>query len=265
MLGTVHRDPAGKRRLWNVLEKNRPGAISLEVSPASVELRTKFIQRWLKLFKSRIGHLQKTKGIKPRQLMAYASLRGVYEYIKLPYEYRAALAYARENDVPLFLLDDSELAAAYLNRVETEILSTENMTLLAEMHSNSSLAEEVDREYKKARVNLFNQNAEPVFNRKNQEAWEARETKLAQKLRLLHQGLARRADKTTNGRELILSLIIAPEAVAHVPDTVHYRCTDCHMYIGGWEHLVEDRDNTSVYSRMKDLSPKRDLCHYPDD
>ena len=260
LLGAVHRDPAGKKRLLGALEDLKPNAISLEVSPASVELRRKWGRRWTFMFKERLAGLARETGLSPGRLMMGSALRGVYEYLRLPYEYRAAMEYARDHDRPVFLLDDSELAARYLNLVEREILSYRNMTLLAEAEDGTHLAGEVDAEYRRARNRLKTPETLPDLKVKNLEQWTAREAGLAQKLRLLHQGLTRRNGQDLAGRELVDSLIIAPDAVAYVPETVSFKPEVVHLYIGGWEHLVEDESGLGLYSHLKNLDPGRGLC-----
>ncbi len=262
-LGTVHRDPAGKRRLLSLLRQIRPAAISLEVSPASIELRQRWGRYWNRIFRKRLAELGRGTGLTPGELMARPGIRGVYEYLRLPFEYRAALAYARDESCPVFLLDDPRLAASYLNRVTTELLSADNMNLLAKADHPVSLAEETESEYRRANHYINENGPHPEPRVSDREAWEARETKTAQKLRLLHEGLSRRAGARLSGRELLRGLIIAPEAVAFQPETALIRREAVHLYVGGWEHLVEDESGSRLYSRLKDLNPERRLCHVP--
>lgn len=267
LLGTVHRDPAGKRRLLRLLEQTGPAAISLEVSPASVNLRREYGKRWSGLFRERLRTLSRRTGLSPGALMARPGLRGVFEYLRLPYEYRAALTYARSADRPLFLLDDPELASSYLRRVETEILTQRNIDLLAEV-GNGTLAEEVQREYALAESRIFRNHPGITSKTADRDAWEIRETRLSQKLRLLHQGLVRMNSRTSelatqNGGDFVQNLIVAPEAVTYVPETVRMGPEAIHLYIGGWEHLVGDDSGTGLFSRLKDLAPERMLCFRP--
>jgi hypothetical protein len=260
LLGTVHRDPAGKKRLFDMLARIRPTAISLEVSPASIALRQKLGPGWIRLYKRRIKELTSDAGCSLGQMMLGSPLRGVFEYLRLPYEYRAAVEYAKTSALPVFLLDDSELAASYLNRVESEILTRENMNLLARAAKERTLAQEVDGEYSKAKNIIFNHELSNGPKVSDMEAWARREAGLSQKLRLLHQGLVRRAGHATRGRELVAGLIIAPEAVGYIPEIVDLPEDTVHVYVGGWEHLVEERSGQDLYSRLKDLEPDREIC-----
>lgn len=246
--------------MLRVLEDLRPNAISLEVSPASVALRNKWARRWSYLFKERLAGLARQTGTSPGRLMAGSALRGVYEYLRLPYEYRGALAYARDHDYPVFLLDDSELSAHYLNLVEREILSSRNLALLAETEDGTSLAGEVEAEYRRAHRRLKTPESLPGLTVKNPEQWTAREAGLARKLRLLHQGLTRRNGQTVTGRDLVDNLIIAPDAVGHLPPEVSFKPEVVHLYICGWEHLVEDEAGQGLYAQLKNLEPHRCLC-----
>lgn len=263
LLGAVHRDPAGKKRLIKALEELQPAAISLEVSPASIRFRRKWGPRWIKAFQEGLAETSRSLGVKKSRLMRRSGPRGVYEYLRLPYEYRAALTYACENGRPLFLLDDSEISASFLNRVETEILTPENMTLLAQASEGASLAQEVRTEYDKAAANIFNNRLRLGPKVKDREAWIQREEDLAKKIRLLHQGLARRIGRSISGPDLVAGLIVAMDAVDFVPEKVTFPPEASHLYIGGWEHLVEDREGYGLYSRLKDLEPTRKLCFQP--
>lgn len=266
LLGTVHRDPRGKKRLAGALEEIRPGAISLEVSPASIRIRREKCRGWQNLFRTRLRGLSRETGQSLAQLMTHRNLRGVFEYLRFPYEYRAATDYAKSNNTPLFLLDDSELAAAYLNRVEDEILTARNMTLLAQADPDGSLGREVDLMYEQASQLVDSSSASPK-NRapkaKDRQTFQDRENTLSQKLRLLHQGLARRSGMAMPGQELAAGLIVATEAIGYLPDSVRLDPDQAHLYICGWEHLVEDEDKTSLCYLLKDLDPQIRLCHKP--
>ena len=263
LLGTVHRDPRGKTRLLHTLEQIRPVALSLEVSPASVRLRNEWGRQWLSLFRDRLGELSRDTGLSPSELMAGAGLRGVYEYLRLPYEYRAALLYAKQAACPVFLLDDSVAASAFLSQVEEELLTQRNIELLHQAGGSENLSDEVSRNYSRASGLIFSGVSEPASGPwlNDPEAWSEREAGLGQKLRLLHQGLVRREGKTLSGQDLVSSLIIAPEAVSHTPYRVTLRENGVHLYIGGWEHLIDDRGGRSLFTRLKDLAPERRLCY----
>ncbi len=261
-IGAVHRDPAGATRLARILDELKPAIISLEVSPASVRLRQDWGRAWQKLFKKRLGALSLETGLSPGELMSGAGMRGVFEYLRLPYEYRAAMRYARSNGCPLFLLDDSGLAASYLNRVESEILSQRNLNLLAQAKRGNGLAREVDDEYSRANHLVFKPGVWSGPQTGDQKARAARDAALGQKLRLLHQGIIRRAGQAIEGDELVASLIIAPEAVGYVPEKVSLPSASTHVYIGGWEHLVEDEEGERLYSLLKDMEPARRLCYH---
>jgi hypothetical protein len=259
LLGTVHRDPDGKRRLSQYLNDLVPTAISLEVSPASVTLRRENGRRWQRLFITRLRALSSRTGLTPGELMAGSGLRGLWEYLRLPYEFRAANEYGRKNQIPVFLLDDSEPAVSFLTRVEQELLSLKNMTLLAEAGSDRPLSQDVTAEYHRAASRIYG-NAPPLdITTHHREAWSSRETGLSQKLRLLHQGLLRRTGQEFDGNDLGANLIISPDAIVCMPDKVLLPQNGIHVYIGGWEHLTEDGFDESFYVRLKDLKPQRRL------
>jgi hypothetical protein len=262
-MGVVHRDPAGKRRLLKIMDRLRPAAIMLEVSPASVSWRKKRGPSWRRAFQRRIGALARETGLSKSRLMRGAALRGVWEYIRLPYEYRAAYEYGRREGVPVFVIDDSQAAESYLSRVESEILNTDNLRRLAEFGGDTDLASEVAREYQAAKARI-NADQPPQAAFKDREGWSRREADLSQKLRLLHHGLNRRAGQALTGRDLVHGLIISQEAVAYMPENVRLEEGGVHLYIGGWEHLIEDPGGLSFYSRLKDLDPQRLLAPVTD-
>ena len=260
LLGTVHRDPAGKARLLGALAEFRPTVISLEVSPSSVALRRQYGRRWSRLFRERLADLSRRMRQSPGSLMAGSNLRGLFEYLRLPYEYRASLHYARTYGCPLFLLDDSKLAANFLNRVELEILSRKNMALLAQTDQGWSLHQEVDNDYIRAGSRIFDEEVWSGSWLDHREDLLEREAGLSQRLRLLHQGLKRRSGRKLSGRELSAGLIISADALGFIPESADFSRGIIHVYVGGWEHLVEDEDGTTLYTRLKDLVTERRLC-----
>lgn len=94
LVGVTHRDPRGYARLLRLLRRERPDRVSVEVSRASVEYR-----RGPGRAKRRL--LAGTPGREARELRAA---------LRMPFEVRAARAYARETGVPVALLDPSRFA-----------------------------------------------------------------------------------------------------------------------------------------------------------
>ena len=260
LLGTVHRDPSGKSRLSRAMREAAPSAVSLEVSPASVRLRKEHGRRWMRLFKEGLYDAAEELKTPAGKLMKKAGIRGVFEYIRLPYEYRAAIQFARHNNIPLFLLDDSQQAEFFLGRVESEILTHRNLSQLALHDDGDGLDREVSSQYVRARTMVLRPGPGPGPLVRDVEEWRKREALLAQKLRLLHQGLTRRKGRTLDGRELADGLVIAPEAVEFIPETVCFPEDPVHLYVGGWEHLTETEEEHDMYSHLKDLTPEKRLC-----
>ena len=143
--------------------------------------------------------------------------------------------FARRRDRPLFLIDDSKLAASFLQRVEKELLTLKNLTALFEASANGDLGRETAVEYQRAAHKIFHPGELPETWWPKDSDMAARETGLAQKLRLLHQGLLRRDGKTISGEELTAALLISPEAVGHMPESVYLDPDSVHLYLGGWE------------------------------
>ena len=91
-----------------------------------------------------------------------------------------------------------------------------------------------------------------------------REAELAQKISLLHKGLLRWAGREVDGRELAVGLIVPPDGVAHMPQTAKLDPDGLHLYIGGWEHLVETEGGQRLYQRLKETAPDRKLLFRPE-
>ena len=267
LLGCVHRDPEGEERLRRILEEIRPAAVSLEVSPVSVRVRQQKSEEWLRIYRERLIRVSRKIGQSLSLLETKSHIQGVFEYLRLPYEYRGCIDFAQFAACPLFLLDDSKLAESFLGRVEEELLSEENLILLARAATNGTLAQEVESQYRRAHHYLFQTGSETVpLNNfvKDTEAWSERESNLAQKIRLLHQGLVRRVGRRMSGSELGDGLFILPEAIGYMPDEITLNGDAPHVYICGWEHLVIDSEGGTLYNRLKDLDPVRRLCHDPE-
>jgi hypothetical protein len=260
LLGVVHRDPRGKRRLLDHLTRLKPLAVSLEVSPASVRIRNEQGPVWLSLFKQRVRNERRRTHQSLGRLLRGGALRGLWEYLRLPYEYRAALEYAQSQKIPLFLIDDSATATDFLDRVETELLSEDNIGSLIREADGNGLETDVAAQYARARTCLASPQPIPSAGLANNwDAWADREKGLAQRLRLLHQGLTRRLGRTVTGSELAAGLLISPDAIGFLPDPVDFAPGRPHLYVGGWQHLVEDDGQSTLYVQVKDLAPERRL------
>lgn len=112
LLGVVHRDPQGESRLLAALRKLQPEAVGVEMAAPSVALRR---ERGPEL-RRRLGEAFRALGRDDllEALEAGADLPGVAgelaSALAVPYELRAAEAWARESGASVELLDDPGLA-----------------------------------------------------------------------------------------------------------------------------------------------------------
>jgi hypothetical protein len=139
LIGVVHRDPDGEDRLRRLLDELRPELITVEVSPYAVEYRRQHGARLLRLLDE----------LTPPGKEHHGEIEGIRETLLIPFEARATWGYAAEHPAKVELVDDSELSRDLLDDVERELLTPENVKLLAE-RPDFSLRRTVDSFYRRA-------------------------------------------------------------------------------------------------------------------
>lgn len=139
LLGTVHRDSQGKNRLTHLLEELRPNLITLEMSPYGYEYRTLRTRPLIARLERILDRLA-DEFDQPRDTFAsHPAIVDIRELLELPFEYRAAEAYARTHGATLKLVDLSEVSVAKLRRVETGLISYRNLRVLVQRASEATL------------------------------------------------------------------------------------------------------------------------------
>jgi len=217
LVGTVHRDPKGYTKLLRLLEKERPSAITVEISPYSRAFRTKQAAALRAGLRENLHKIGEERGQSLREMISQSVILEIFLALREPYEWRAAKAYADRRGITLMDIDVSCYAEEKLPHL-WEMISLENLRALLHLPS-ANLLGQVEDQYARAKF-LF---AHPPSAWLTSEEVRHRDAHMAEKI----CGFARRKGERK---------------------TVH---------IGGWEHLIESPDGKSLFGFVKDLQPKR--------
>ncbi len=173
LLGVVHLDPEGPRRLKEFLEVTRPRVVTVEVSPYAVTFRE---ERGTELLE-RLVRFRRKDGSLP------GCLPGVEAQLRIPFEFEAARNYCRDVN----LIGNSELSKEYLELFQEETMAEENLEKLAGM-DDMCIRREVEREWARAGLCWLKPR---LLGTVDAVAWREREEALATKI--LYHGFERRA------------------------------------------------------------------------
>lgn len=152
MIGVVHRDPRGEARLHAVLNELRPDLVTLEVSPYAVAFRR---ERGAAL-------LARLDELTPAGKTEHGEIQAIRETLQMPFEYRAAVAYAAAGRSRVELVDDSDVSQELLAEVENELLTPENIRALTR-RDDVPLTRVVDSFYRRTRRLLAGEPASPAL------------------------------------------------------------------------------------------------------
>lgn len=123
LMGVVHRDPRGKRRLERMLHWLKPDAVSVELSPLGLMWREGEGRR----VRRRLDRL--TLNLPPEK-RGHHQIRLLRAALGVPFEYEAARSYALERGIPLHLVDINWTSRNHLLLFEREILTPSNLKRL---------------------------------------------------------------------------------------------------------------------------------------
>lgn len=226
LVGTVHRDRCGEEKLLRLLEALRPDELTLEMSPAALDYRNGYARTHLLRLERILDRLAEELGRDRRGLRAHPAVDDIWTLLAPPFEYRAAAAYAGEAGVPLSLIDLSSVSTVKLRRVESDLITYRNLKVLVGLPEKA--AREGDEGYEVARAMVREGAGEAVRHaflrgRRGEEGIGPRDLHMAGEIR---RRLAARPER-------------------HL------------VHIGGWVHLVEDDEGETLYSRLRDLEPRR--------
>jgi hypothetical protein len=147
LIGTVHRDPDGFGRLTARLTRFRPDSIALDASWTSVRFRLVHADRLKRLLHGRVEEISRIMG---RDVSDHGAIQAVEAMIEMPYEIRAAM----ESGCPrICFARKPSHSRRYLRELETDLLSMENLRLLAQS-PDVSLRDQAARQWRIARKSL---------------------------------------------------------------------------------------------------------------
>lgn len=226
LIGTVHRDRHGESKLRRLLNELRPGEITLEMSPAALSYRQHHARAQLLRLERILDRLAAELGRDRQALQAHPSVADIWALLAPPFEYRSAAAYAEAAGIPLSLVDLSEVSAAKLKKVESDLITYRNLKVLVGLPAESETTAEEG--YAVARSMVLG-NAGRAVRRSFLEK--------------------RRGREGVGPRDAWMAEEIRRRLNAHPQRRL--------AHIGGWVHLVEDDGGETLYSRLQDLAPRR--------
>ena len=226
LIGTVHRDARGEERLGQLLAQLQPGVITLELSEASLRYRRDKGEPQLRQLGHILERIAADRCVAVAQLEAHPMVAQIRQLLGLPFEYRAASAYARRHPVPLALIDLADVAVRKLEKIESELITLRNLKTLTSLPAEP---EKLQGEgYGVARALLGDQSQAST-----------RQSFLAGK----------RGFEGIGPRDLHMATEIRRRLEASPERHL--------LHIGGWVHLVDDGAGETLFSRLADLSPQR--------
>jgi len=217
LVGTVHRDPKGYTKLFQLLEQERPSIITVEISPYSRAFRAQQAAALRARLRENLQKVGRERGRSLREIISQSAVLEIFLALREPYEWRAAKNYAERHGIELMDIDLSGYAEEKLSHL-AELISPENVRALLHLPS-FDLSRQVESQYARAKF-LFDH---PPSLWPVDEEVRHREAHMAEKIR----GFARQKNE---GKTL---------------------------HIGGWEHLVEFPQGKSLFGLVKDLQPTR--------
>lgn len=224
LVGVVHQDPAGEERLTALLQRLAPDRLTLEVSPAAVEYRQTHGSLLLQRLDRILEALPKSSGRSFAELNAHPAVRSIRTLLSLPFEYQAARRWSTGRNVPLELIDSSEISLAKLRRIERSLITYRNLgTLVSLSPGEPPLRSEG---YPAAKAMLSGASI------------GQREAFLA----------GCRGSEGVGPRDRQMAALIRERLLLHGGHLVH---------VGGWVHMVDDPRGETLYSALADLAPER--------
>jgi len=223
LAGIVHRDPAGADRLWDFLERCRPGGVSVELSRYSLAFRRSNRERLARTLDENLEVIMRedTDG-RETFLSESGHVYAIRAAIGVPYEYEVCSTYCRRHGAPLELADLSSSSRTHLPALE-ELISLPNLRrLLAEPDEDPR--EEATRQRRVAEGLLLRTPLESARwpHPQDPEDW----------LREEHMARTIRRAISQNG--------------------------DCQwVHVVGWQHLLWIDDRQTLYTRLLEYDPKR--------
>jgi len=143
LVGVVHGDPEGYEKVLRLLETIRPQAVSVEISAYSWNYRQRREVSWQGRFHQGLRSL-------PRRQREHPALRPVAAQLAMPFEVRAAAAYARQCGITWEAVDINAIAREHLPLYGKDLLSPKNLAYLAST-PEADWKEAIRGQYQRAR------------------------------------------------------------------------------------------------------------------
>jgi hypothetical protein len=223
LVGTVHRDPKGFGKLLRTLEKEAPDFVTVEISPYALDFRANRAFALRSLLRDNLKKIQEKEGKQYPHLLSQSEIQGIFLLLKVPFEWRAAEAYAEKGRAGLRAVDLSSYSKEKLGRI-SELIHIDNLRALLQ-NPQPSIDDQVEWQYKRAKTLWERESARAPLLEETQE----REAYMAGEIRRLME-----EDKK---RKV--------------------------LHVGGWEHLTGTPHGKSLFSRLADLKPRRLLLANP--
>ncbi len=217
MVGTVHRDPKGFGKLLRILRREAPNFITVEISPYALEFRVKQALRLRAVLRENLKKIQREKRGSYRRFLSHGEIQGIFFLLRVPFEWRAAEAYARRRRIGVRAIDISSYSEEKLAHI-SELIHLDNLRSLLRI-PQPSIEIQVDRQYKRAQT-LWNSSS--AIESPSEEIQD-RERHMAGEIRRLMDEFKKRKI----------------------------------LHVGGWEHLVPASQGKSLFARLEDLKPRR--------
>jgi len=154
LVACVHFDPGGYKKLEEVLYKEKPSHIFVELSPWGVSLRKRYSRFLLGHLRRNLREAASILRIKYTDTLKHPSIQSIVAKISIPYEYRASYNYSIKSGAQVSLVDSSLYSIKH-TLTWTDLLDTRNLVLLLSQES-PSLSSQVSYEYRLA-SNVFRQ------------------------------------------------------------------------------------------------------------
>jgi hypothetical protein len=222
LVGTVHHDPRGYDTMQRVLAAVRPRIITLELSPYGCGFRTRHSRKISRRIRSLAQTLQGRAGSPGEPLPA--AVEQLLSAVALPFEFCAARDHAASCSVPLYCIDLSHISRGRLRLLKEEALTRRNIEALLSL-PDKNLQNSVNLCYKRASAAWAEHIGRPRPGAAVDHADIERDEHMSRRLRNLHQKFPQK-------------LIV---------------------HIAGWEHCAESAGPPTLYSLLRDLSPRRIL------
>lgn len=185
LLGTVHSDIRGFKKSIQFLNRHEPDVIFLEISPFAKLFRQRHQGSFHKRLHCNLREAAALCGITFPQALKHPEIVAISRQISLPFEFRAARAYARSRKAGVLLVDYSAFSRLWISSW-AGLISTENLMALLSMPSRRASTEQA---YRTAERRITGKGSDRVSTQMenpghNGRLWEKREYFMARQIKL---------------------------------------------------------------------------------